>query len=164
MSVKKISVAALLTAIIYAQQVALAPFPNIQLCAVLVIVYTVHFGSMVPMILAGFILLEGLTFGFGMWWVSYLYIWPLLAFAVYLMRKNESPVIWACLAGFFGLIYGALCALPYLAAGGWSAAFSYWVSGIPFDIAHCVGNSVITFALWKPLSAAAKRLKKGIEN
>ena len=54
--------------------------------------------------------------------------WPLWAAVVLLLKRGgERPVLfWAAANGAFGLSFGALCALPYLAGGPW-AAFSYSV-------------------------------------
>ena len=55
------------------------------------------------------------------------------------------------LSGFYGLTFGALCAVIYFFIGGPSAAFSYWISGIAYDIPHCIGNVVLCLMLYKPL-------------
>jgi energy-coupling factor transport system substrate-specific component len=65
----------------------------------------------------------------------------------------------------FGLSFGALCAIPYLFTGtdlqsGLSIAFGWWVAGIPWDIAHCVGNFVLMLLLYKPLSNVMINLQK----
>ncbi len=159
-TLRDISFAAFLTAVLYVQQVALSALPNIQLCTVLLIWYTLHFSRLLPLVLPGFILLEGITYGFGIWWFSYLYVWAILVLIVYPLRKKElSPVLLAAIGGGFGLAFGFLCSLPYFAMGGVSLGFSYWISGIPFDIAHCVGNAVATLLLWKPLEFVAQRLR-----
>lgn len=95
-SVMELAFAALLTAILFVQQVALSVLPNVHLCAVLILWYTVSFPRLLPLILPGFLLLEGIFYGFGLWWLSYLYIWPLLALAALLLRKKERPAsVWA---------------------------------------------------------------------
>lgn len=143
--------AGLLAALLYAQQVLLSGLPNIHLTALLVMLYAVCLPRLAMPAVAVFILLEGITYGFGIWWVSYLYVWPLLVAVVWCLRRCESTVVWAVLGGVFGLCFGALCSLPFLFAGGPSAALAYWIAGIPFDLAHCVGNFVLTLLLWKPL-------------
>ena len=62
-------------------------------------------------------------------------------------------------SGGFGLSFGALCALPYLAGGPW-AAFSYWAAGIPFDLLHGLGNFFLALFLGRPLCLLLKRLKE----
>ena len=41
---------------------------------------------------------------------------------------------------------------------GWRMAFSYWISGIPYDIIHCIGNVVVCGVLLRPLTTLLKRL------
>ena len=75
----------------------------------------------------------------------------LTAVIAVLFRQNRSRWFWSAMAGIFGLLFGALCAIPYFFVGGWAAAFSYWVAGIPVDLIHCVSNAVLTFTLLMPL-------------
>ena len=162
-SVMELAFAALLTALLFVQQVALSVLPNVHLCAVLILWYTVSFPRLLPLILPGFLLLEGIFYGFGLWWLSYLYIWPLLALAALLLRKKERPAsMWAALAGAFGLSFGFLCAIPYFFIGGPAGGVSYWISGIPFDLVHCASNTLLTLVLWKPLRTLAGKLERGL--
>lgn len=160
MKAREVVVTAFLAALLYVQQVSLSALPNIHLCAFLIILYTLHFPRLVLPATIIFILLEGVTFGFGMWWFSYLYIWPLLIFIVWLFRKNRSVLFWAVVAGTFGLCYGALCSFPYFFLGGPSTMLAYWIQGIPFDILHCVGNVFVTLLLWKPISFVFGKLDR----
>ncbi|MDO5423562.1 MAG: hypothetical protein Q4F41_07550 [Eubacteriales bacterium] len=141
----------LLSAILLVAQVSLAFLPNIELVTLLIILYTLVYKKQVFLIIYAFVLLEGVLYGFGIWWISYLYVWPLLALVVLAMRKNQSVVIWAVAAGAYGLAFGALTAIPYLISGGPGAAFAYWAAGIPYDIIHCASNFVLTLVLFKPL-------------
>lgn len=161
MKVRQIVLCGLLSAILYALQVVMGGLPNIEPVTLLIILYTLYFPTLAPYILAVFITLEGLTYGFGIWWVNYLYIWPLLAFLTWLLRKNNSAVLWSVVAGAYGLCFGALCAIPWAITGGVSAGFAYWVSGIPFDVTHCIGNFVLMLVLYVPLSRLFKRISKG---
>ena len=143
-------------ALMFAFQVALSGIPNVHITAVLIILTAVFFGWRRMYPIAVFIMLEGFFWGFAMWWFCYWYLWPILGIAAVLMRKNDSALVWAIVAAVHGLIFGALCSIPYLFIGGWTMALSYWVSGIPFDLIHCGGNFVMTLVLYKPL-------KKGME-
>ena len=75
----------------------------------------------------------------------------LLAVAAVLLRKMRHPLGWALVSGVYGLAFGALCAPVDVAMGGWGYAAAKWASGIPFDIAHCLGNFGIALILFKPL-------------
>ena len=141
----------LLAALMFATQVALAALPNIHLVAVFVILAAMLFGWKALYSVYVFVLLEGLVYGFSMWFINYLYVWTILTAIAVLFRKNYSRWFWAAVAGIFGLLFGALCSIPYLYIGGWAAAFAYWIGGIPFDLIHCVSNAVLTFILLMPL-------------
>lgn len=157
---RRVVLCAMLAALMTALQAAMAPLPNIEPVSLLVLVYALVFGRDVFYIIYTFVLLEGLLYGFHLWWVTYLYIWTLWALAVLLISRgrDRSPLLWAAASGAFGLSFGALCALPYLAGGPW-AAFSYWTSGIPFDLLHCAGNFCLTLALERPLYTLLTKLK-----
>lgn len=148
-------------ALMIGSKLALSSLPNIHLNAVFIIIASVFFGWKAMYSVAVYVMLEGLIFGFGLWWISYLYAWPLLCAICVLMRQNDDALIWAVAAGIHGLIFGALCAVPYFFIGGWSMAFSYWVSGISFDLLHCAGNFVLTLVLYRPLKKAAAAVLKG---
>lgn len=147
----------LLTALLFAGQVVMSFLPNLEIVSLLIILYTIFFGKKVFWMIYGFVLLEGFLYGFGMWWFQYLYLWSILAVVALFFRSNTSPLFWSILSGFFGLSFGALCTLPYLIAGGPAAAFSYWVSGLGFDLIHCIGNVVLCLVLFKPLYALLQK-------
>ena len=152
-----------LSAILLVGQLGLAFLPNIEIVSTLIILYTLTYKRQVFPIIMVFVLLEGIIFGFGIWWISYLYIWPLWAGIVLLLgKKDRSPLAWAAACGAFGLSFGGLCALPYLAGGPW-AALSYWAAGIPFDLLHCAGNFVLTLVLEHPLRRALSLAKNAVE-
>lgn len=156
--VRRIATMGALGAILVIGQVGMSFLPNIEPVSTLIILYTLTYKKQVFPIIYTFVLLEGIIFGFGIWWVSYLYIWSILALVVLALKKMDSAVLWAVVSGFFGLSFGALCALPYLVSGGLYAAFAYWSSGIVFDILHCAGNFVLTLVLYRPLLRLLKRL------
>lgn len=139
---------------------ALAFLPNVELVTLLIILYTLYFGDKIIYVIAAFILLEGCWYGFGLWWVMYAYIWPLLALLTYLLRKQESVWVFCVLAGGFGLCFGALCSIPYFFIGGAKTAFAWWVAGIPYDLIHCVSNFLLCRVLFLPLKNVAKNVCK----
>lgn len=151
LSVRDMAILALMAALMVGTQIAMASLPNIHLVALLVILTTLCFGWRAMYSVAIFVLLEGTVFGFGIWWVSYLYAWPLLVVVTMLFKSNTSPLFWAVIAGAHGLLFGAMCAIPYLFTGGMSMAMTYWIGGIPFDLMHCAGNFVLTLVLLEPL-------------
>lgn len=160
-SLRRMVLLALISAIMFATQVALAAIPNVHLVAVFVILAALLFGWQSLISVYIFVLLEGLVYGFSMWFLNYLYVWTILAVISVLFRRNRSRIFWTALAGIFGLLFGALCAIPYFFIGGWAGAFSYWIAGIPFDLVHCVSNAVLTFVLLLPLYNLCMKLLNG---
>lgn len=150
----------ILAAVLFAGKLAMSFLPNIEPVTTLIILYTLTYKKQVFPIVYTYVLLEGIVFGFGIWWVSYLYIWSILVLVVLLFQKLDHALLWAVVSGAFGLSFGALCAIPYLISGGPGAAFTYWTSGIPYDILHCAGNFVLTLVLYYPLRRLLKRLRR----
>lgn len=149
---------ALLTAILVLAQVTLAVLPNVELVSILCLVYTLFYRKQALAIIYLFVLVEELLFGIGIWWINYLYIWTILWAVAMLLSKMHSTLGWAIVLGAFGLLFGLLTAIPYLFIGGVSMAFSYWLTGIPFDILHCLGNVVAVLLLFRPLCRVFERL------
>ena len=146
---------------------ALSFLPNVELVTLLIMLYTLYFGRKIVYVIPVFVLIEGIVWGFGIWWIMYLYVWPLLAFLAYLNRKQESVWFWSILSAAFGLCFGFLCAIPYFVIGitdkgirgGLYAGFTWWVAGIPHDILHCIGNFVVMLVLYVPIRKVMRKLK-----
>lgn len=151
---REMAVLAMLGALTFALKVAMMGLPNIHPVALFIIAGTMYYGWRMMYAVLVYVMLEGLVYGFGIWWISYLYIWPLLVCVSMLFRNVKGRLFWAVTAAIFGLCFGALCAIPYLVTGGWTAAFSYWVNGIPFDLLHCAGNFAMVFVLLPTLLGA----------
>lgn len=156
LSTRELVVLGLMGAILYLSQILLAPLPNIEVISFLIIAYTVKWKWKVFYPIYLFVFLQGITYNFGTWWWSYLYVWSLLALVVILLGCRMTPFRCAVLGGFFGLLFGAMCAIPYLLIGGVSMAAAWWISGIPFDLIHCVSNAVVGLVLWNPVSRIFK--------
>ena len=109
-----------------------------------------------------YVALECLIWGLNIWSISYLYVWAILAGVAWLLRGMQSRLGWAILAGAFGLCFGALCALPYLAVGRWAFALSWWIAGLPYDIVHCAGNFALALVLFSPCRRLLTRLSQEI--
>ena len=151
LSAKELCVLALMAALIFSTKVALASLPNINLNTVLIILTVVFFGWKALYTVAVYVLLEGLFFGFHIWWFSYLYAWPLLVVVCMFFRKNDSALIWAVIAGIWGLCFGPVMYILWFIVNGWHMVMAMWVAGIPYDLTHCAGNFVFTLVLYRPL-------------
>ena len=150
-----------LSAILLIGQVGMSYLPNIEIVSLLIYIYTQVYRKKVFFIIYVFVFLEGCIYGFGLWWFGYLYIWSVLALIVLRSGRQQTSVIMtAVILGAYGLSFGMLYALPYFIAGGWAAGFSYWVSGIPFDMLHCAGNVAVSLICYRPLRTLLGKLKR----
>lgn len=160
LSVKDIVIIGMLTAVLVTVQLSLSFLPNIELVSLLIIIYTLVFRWRALFIVYAFIFVEGLLFGFGQWWISWLYIWPLLFFIAMLFGKIRSVFFWALLSCIYGLMFGALSAFPVIAISGLRAGFAYWVQGIIFDVTHAIGNFATALLLFYPLYLLLNKIHK----
>lgn len=151
---------AVLGAFTFAAKYVMAVLPNIEPVSLMVMLFGITFGRKALYPIGLYVLMEILFYGLGIWNVMYVYIWPILGMGAYILRKMEHPLGWALLSGTFGLLFGALCIPVDVVAGGLAFAAAKWVSGIPFDIAHCAGNFVIALVLFKPMRRLMKKLYK----
>lgn len=157
-STRELVTLALLTGLTFAVQVVMAPLPNIELVSLLIALYTRRYGKKALLVIYAFALLEGLVYGFGLWFINYLYVWTVLWALAMLVRRTDGVIGWVLLLGGFGLGFGTLCSLPYLFIGGLSMMGSYILSGIPFDLLHAAGNAVLAAILFKPLDKLMTRM------
>lgn len=156
----------MMAAILIIAQLALAGIPNIELVSLFIIAYTRVIGVKAVFPIAVFVLVEGVIFGFSLWFINYLYVWFILMGAVLLLRRMHHTLLWAFISAIFGLMFGALCSIPYLFMGGFPAALAYFISGIPFDVAHAAGNFVAALLLLGPVYRILSRIlpKMGFAN
>lgn len=157
---RDITIMALAVAIIEVSKVALAQIPNVELTSFWIIMFTLYFGPRIFYVIPVFILIEGMMYGFGLWWIMYLYAWPLLAFVVLLLRKMNTAWDWSFVSGIFGLLFGFLCAIPYVFTSGIAGAITWWIAGIPWDLVHGIGNFSIMLVLYKPMKYVMSKMKK----
>ena len=156
----------LMVAVIEACKFTMQALPNIEMTSFLVILFTLCYPRLTLYAIPVFTLIEGLLYGFGLWWVMYLYAWPLLTLVTRAFARSDSAFFWAMVSGVFGLLFGLLCSVPYFFVGfvsggfaqGFTRMFSWWVAGIPFDLIHGVSNFALMLALYRPISNLLKRM------
>ena len=167
-SIRDIALIGMMTAVIEVSKLMLSFLPNVELVTFWIIMFTLFFGPKVIYSIIVFILIEISIYGIHIWVIMYGYIWPLLALIVYLFRKGKSVWFYSILSGFFGLLFGAFCSLPYIVIGtvdggiqsGLIMAFNWWVAGIPFDILHGIANFAVMLVLYRPVRILLEKLKK----
>lgn len=175
-SIKTITLIGMLSSILFALQYILQGIPNVELVTLLILVYTCVLKKRALFIIAVFVLLEGIFFGFGIWFIGYLYVWFLLYLIARLLCRKSTPLeisslTWALVAGAFGLGFGAMFALISFfmgfvsggISGGLNSAFAYWISGITFDLIHGISNFFVALFLFKPAYKVLASLMRSYE-
>lgn len=160
LTVREICLFGILGAMTFGAKYVMSWMPNIEPVSLMVMLFAVTFGikALFPIYL--YVLLEVLFYGLGTWNFCYLYVWAVLAVLALILKNMTHPLGWAMLSGVFGLFFGALCGIVDIFIGGFGYALAKWVSGIPFDLAHCAGNFVIALLLFSPMRTLLDKLYK----
>ena len=157
-TVRELTLFGLLGALTFGAKFVMSGLPNIEPVSLMVMLFAVVFGKKALYPIYVYVVMEILIFGIQLWNINYMYVWLILAAAAWLLRRMTHPLGWALLSAVFGLLFGLLCAPVYLFSGGPAFALSWWLSGIPFDITHCIGNFVIALVLFNPLRKLLDKL------
>ena len=155
---KQIALFGMLGGLTFGAKFVMSFLPNIEPVSLMIMLFMVTYGIRGLFPVGVYVMLEILVYGIGLWNINYIYVWPILAFVALALRKMQDPLAWALLSGIFGLLFGALCAPVDVVIGGFSYALAKWVSGIPFDLLHCVGNFCIALFLFAPMRKLLKKL------
>lgn len=134
-----------------AMQMALSFIPNIEVVTLLIILFSLIYKRKTLYIVFTFVTLMGLLHGFGLWWFGYVILWPLLSLLTVFLREKfiNNYLALSIYSSAFGFLFGFFYAIPYAVFGGFNAGLSYWISGIPYDMVHGLGNYFIMLLLGK---------------
>lgn len=168
LTIMDISLIGLMVAIIEVCKVAMAHIPNVELTTFWLMMFTLFLGKRVYYVIPVFIIIEGLIYGFGLWWIMYLYLWPLVVAVTRIFRKDNSILTFSMISGVFGLLFGFFGAIPYIFVGafegglanGFKVATAWWIAGIPWDLVHGISNFIIMLVLYHPIANVMKKTRK----
>lgn len=162
-SVKDMTVFALLGAVMFISKQLLEFLPNIHMLGMFTMLYTVVYRKRALIPVYVFVLLEGIYAGFNMWWIPYLYIWTVLWGVTMLLPRNMpaklATPVYMVVCGLHGLCYGTLYA-PFQAVWmglSFKGMLAWIAAGLPWDAVHMVGNLVFGSMIY-PFSKLLKRL------
>ena len=162
LSVRDIAEIGLMTACLEAVKMALSAIPNVEMVTLLIILFTLYLGKKTLIAVWAFVGVECFVWGIGLWTLMYIYVWPVLVICTLLLKRFiDLPMAYVVLSAAFGLLFGAMCSLPYIFISGPAYAFTWWIAGIPYDILHCVANFILALILFKPLNMLLTKIKKG---
>ena len=146
---RELVIFSLLGAILFASKMISEALPNIHPLAMLIIAYTIVFRKKALIPVFVFILITGAVYGFGTWWLPYLYLWPLLwGVAMLIPKKMPDKVaipVYMAVAGLHGLLYGTLYAPfeAFIHGLDLNGMIAWIIVGFPFDLIHGVSNFIV---------------------
>ena len=156
------AITGIMTALLSVGKLALSFIPNIEITSFMIIIFTVFFGKKVLVSTFAFVLIEGIIYGFGVWWIGYLYIWPALCLITLAIRRNASKFSLTVLSACNGFLFGFFMSFVYMFIGsakpGLNYALTWWIAGIPFDLMHGAGNILVMLCLYTPVTKVLKTI------
>ncbi len=168
LSTRRMTVFALMGALMYVARQAMASLPNIHLTGLFIVVLTVVYRKQALYPLYIFVLMEGLFGGFGTWWVPYIYVWTVLWGAVMLlprnMQKRTAAIVYALVCAAHGFLFGVLYAPAQAILYGlnWKGMVGWIIQGLPYDMMHGTGN-LLCGTLILPLVNVVQRMEKQMQ-
>ena len=159
------AVFAMFGVMMYASKELMAALPNIHLLGMFTMLLTVVYRARALYPIYIYVLLNGLIYGFPVWWPPYLYIWTLL-WGVTMLLPRDMPdkyaaAVYPAVCALHGLAFGVLYAPWQAIAFGlsWDGMIAWIIAGLPFDALHAAGN-LAAGLLILPLSKLLRRLNR----
>ena len=152
---------ALLGTLLLAGDLLMEWLPNVHLVGMLLTVYTAVYRRKALIPLYIYVLLLGMLNGFAPWWIPYLYVWTVLWGLVMLLPRTvtkKTVLVYGVVCTLHGFLFGTLYAPSQVLLFGlpWSALPAWIATGLPFDIAHGIGNAVFSVLIF-PLTKLLKK-------
>lgn len=144
-SVQRMTLLAMLTTLCYVSRLVFQFLPNVQPVTVILIILTLTLGVADALIVATLsILISNINLGMGVWTIAQIVSFALIIISTGLLIKplfKKAPfsvmVLYAILTGY---IYGFLVSLIQAPFFGIQNFWVYYLSGLPFDTLHALGN------------------------
>ncbi len=160
----RIALSASFGALMFLSDIVMEALPNIHVIAMFIVTFTVVYRVWALLPIYVYVFLNGLLGGFSTWWIPYLYVWTVLWAIAMLLPGKMHPVVAAivyiAVCGLHGIAFGVLYAPAQVLLffdGDWSKMVPWILTGLPFDITHCIGN-VCAGTLVLPLVKILRRL------
>lgn len=169
LSIREMVLFAFFGALMFTSKQILEFLPNVHMLGMFTMLFAIVYRGkgIIPVIV--FILLEGAYTGFGIWWIPYWYLWPILFLVALALPRKMPPKIavpvYMIVCALHGLCYGTLYAPFQAIAFGLSlkGTLAWIASGFPWDCVHAAGNLCFG-ALVYPLSRLLLKLENSANN
>lgn len=145
---------ALMTTLVSVGRLSFSFLPNVQPMTVMLVCITLYFGwkeglavSLLSVVLTNFYL------GMGPWTLAQFVSYTVLILLTSLLEDSYERIPTPIMQGYvaiLGLLYGLIISLVQAPFFGWNIFIPYYLSGLPYDVLHAIGN-VAFYALLFPV-------------
>lgn len=148
MSVRKITLVALLASLSIVLRYAFGPFPNIKPITAIFLVTCMQVGLLESVLVASLtMLVTGFLMGFGPWifwqigtYALVLLVWKYLILPLTnLLPRKAALWIQTIFAGLMGMLYGFVISI-FSAVFYGSVFWPYWLNGLSYDSLHALST------------------------
>ena len=161
METRRLSLIAMLSSLSFVGRMSFTFLPNVQPTTVIIILVTMYLGTMDGWLVATVsIFMSNMYLGMGVWTIAQIVSFSALILMVHLCKMmNIGMRYYPFIAFISGLVYGLIISLVQAPFFGWISFFPYWLSGLPYDFSHAIGNYLFFIILHPPLSKILKKQK-----
>lgn len=148
-STRRLTTIAMLSCLSFVGRMAFSFLPNMQPTTVIIIIITMYFGLTDGLLVATLsMLMSNVYLGMGVWTIAQIASYSVIVIAVGLLVKLNLPYRYFGAVSFTsGLLYGLIISLVQAPFFGWVSFIPYYISGIPYDFSHAVGNLLFFIVL-----------------
>ncbi|MDD3122758.1 MAG: hypothetical protein PHC62_04460 [Candidatus Izemoplasmatales bacterium] len=159
-TIRSITLTAMLLAILVVQEEVLVIIPNVQLTTLLIMVYAAILPmSLLVILVSGYVLLDSLLMASlnPIYMIPMLVSWLLLAI---FSKKLKNKQLWVYVV--FGFLFGFLYGWSFIPSKMLTLdvfyVWPYLISDLPFEVIMAVTNAIFILLLYKPLVALLQSL------
>ncbi|UUX32897.1 ECF transporter S component [Fundicoccus culcitae] len=164
-NVKRIALLAIFVSLAYVGRILFQFIPNVQPVTVIILIITLTTHTLDGLIVAVLsIILSNTLLGMGPWTLAQVVSYALLiAFTgvfikrFYIPSNKYNRIFFAFYAFLIGLLYGFIISVISVKMYGINHFWAYYIRGLPFDLAHAIGNFIFYLLLEPVLSPLIKK-------
>lgn len=137
--------------------------PNVQPVTDIIIFVTIIFGLTNGLLVGVLsIIVSNIIFGMGIWTLAQVSTYVLIILIVYFLARpwffKSHLIVRATFCALTGLFYGFLISVIQAPFFGINNFLPYYISGLPFDLMHGIGNAGFCFVISPTLVPLLKKM------
>lgn len=153
-TIRRMTLLALLAALLTVGRIGFAVIPNVQPNTTILILASFVLGPIQGLILAILsTMTTNLFLGHGLWSIGQMIAWGIIAVISGFLGRYRHKIPWLIqilYAGLCGFLFGLIMSI-FMGGIMIQKFWPYYLSGLPFDLNHAIGNIVFFAVLYKPL-------------